>query len=165
MFIWKRILEIFVYNSFHRVIESLLTTGLFQTLTQPCPSSHIGNLNLEKWGKPMYFWVFSYSQLRWPRDQQYSSEVSVTALCRARSWASMILEGLFQLRIFYDSVILSSKTGLPVLLFAGLKLIHLQLTLHIDHCHKGHMLRMLREWGCKGNEDAKRMRMLRDILS
>lgn len=27
-------------------------------------------------------------------------------LCRARSWTSMILKGLFQLRIFYDYMIL-----------------------------------------------------------
>lgn len=63
MFTWNCILEIFAYNSLHSVIESLLTTRLFQTLTQPCPSPHIGNLNLKKWGKHMYYWVFSYSEL------------------------------------------------------------------------------------------------------
>lgn len=66
-------------------------------------------------------------------------------LCGASKWASMILVGPFQLRIFHDSVILSPKTGPPVLLFAGLKLIHLQLTLHVGHCDKEHVLRMLME--------------------
>lgn len=67
----------------------------------------------------------------------------------------MILVGLFQLRVFCDSVILSPETGLPVLLFAGLELIHPQLTLHIDHCDEEQVLRMPRERGCKGNEDVK----------
>lgn len=79
MFTWKCILGIFVYNSFQNVIENLLTTGLFQALTQPCPSPHFGNLNLEKWGKMHITECFPIlSSLRWSRDQQYPSKVSVT---------------------------------------------------------------------------------------
>lgn len=104
------------------------------------------------------------SSLRWSRDQQYSSKVSVTRCSHTEGRplgltcagpGAGLQWSLWGSSSLGYSVILSPKTGLPVLLFAGLKLIHLQLTLHTDHCDEGHALRMLREWGCKGNEDVK----------